>query len=312
MACSESHGRGTGGRRGIPGYERVTQRGELLASKDARVVYAGFLVLDRADQHAFADALLRELTSRQPRDTPSRRMTEAIRSLREATHTLGEPPTIRQFETLRREHPEWGWPPSSTIRRWLGARAWDEALRLAGLPTPLPGDALEPELGPAFTTREAIEALQQCTQDLGRLPSFNEYHAWAHRSDVIGRPGRRPLSEGPFCRLFGSFQLAIVAAGLAEDARSAVVAGNGNVRAAYYRVSDEQITEALKEVAARLGHAPNTSEYTYMRKLLYEESRAQGRPRILPSYQTINRRFGRWDKALTAAGLGTKNHTDET
>jgi hypothetical protein len=231
MACSESHGRGTGGRRGIPGYERVTQRGELLASKDARVVYAGFLVLDRADQHAFADALLRELTSRQPRDTPSRRMTEAIRSLREATHTLGEPPTIRQFETLRREHPEWGWPPSSTIRRWLGARAWDEALRLAGLPTPLPGDALEPELGPAFTTREAIEALQQCTQDLGRLPSFNEYHAWAHRTDVIGRPGRRPLSEGPFCRLFGSFQLAIVAAGLAEDARSAVVAGNGNVRA---------------------------------------------------------------------------------
>jgi Homing endonuclease associated repeat len=172
MACSESHGRGTGGRRGIPGYERVTQRGELLASKDARVVYAGFLVLDRADQHAFADAL-------------------------------------------------------------------------------------------------------------------------------------------PFCRLFGH---SIGDRGCRAGGRCpvAVVAGNGNVRAAYYRVSDEQITEALKEVAARLGHAPNTSEYTYMRKLLYEESRAQGRPRILPSYQTINRRFGRWDKALTAAGLGTKNHTDET
>jgi hypothetical protein len=112
---------------------------------------------------------------------------------------------------------------SSTIRRWLGVRAWDEALRIAGLPTPLPGDALEPELGPAFTTREAIEALQQCNQNFGRMPSFNEY------PDVIGRPGRRPLSEGPFCRLLGSFQLAIVAAGLAEDARSAVVAGKGNV-----------------------------------------------------------------------------------
>jgi Homing endonuclease associated repeat len=166
----------------------------------------------------------------------------------------------------------------------------------------LPGDALESLLGAAFSADEAREALQECARDLGHAPCFSEYHAWAHRAEVVQRGGRRPLSEGPFVRLFGSFQNAIIAAGLADDARSAFTA-NGHLRAAHYRVSDEQIFEVLREVAAWLGHTPNTTEYLHAREEMYELSRQQGRPRILPSYPTIMRRFGRWSNALAAAGL---------
>lgn len=185
-------------------------------------------------------------------------------------------------------------------------------LRRASLPTSVPGDTLESLLGPAFTADEAQVALQDCARDLGHAPSISEYHAGVHRPDVRRRKGRRPGSDGPFCRLFGSFQRAIEAAGLADDARSAFIAANGHVRAARYRVSVEQILEGLREVAARLGHAPNTSEYIYTRETMYEESRVRGRPRVLPSFPTITRRFERWGNALAAAGLAAANEANDS
>jgi Homing endonuclease associated repeat len=287
---------------GDAGY-RVGPRGELFSSQGVAVVFGGFLVLDRTDQHVFFDAVLRELTARQPRDTFPRKEAEAIRALREAAALIGEPPSIRRFEALRKRHPEWRWPPAGTIRRWLGVGSWNEALRRAHLPSPVPGDALESLLGPAFTADEARLALQECARDLGHAPSVSEYHSWVRRADVRRRNGRRPSSDGPFCRLFGSFQRAIADAGLADDARSAFVAANGYVRAARYRVSDQQILDGLREVAARLGHTPNTSEYIHARQEMYEESCVLGRPRVLPSFPTIMRRYGRWGKVVAAAGL---------
>jgi Homing endonuclease associated repeat len=295
---------------GDDAFTREAARGELFKSRAAEVVFQGFLALDRADQHAFADALLRELTTRQPRATPSRKLAEGIRAVREAAKLLGAPPRLRRYEALRRQHPDWRWPPAGTLRRWLGAGSWEEALRRAGLPTAIPGDAVESLLGPAFTPDEGRLAVQRCAEDLGRVPSFSEYHAWAHRPDVTARSGRRPLSEGPFCRLFGSFQNAITAAGLADDPRSASVAANGNLRAAHYRVGNEQISEGLREVAARLGHVPNTSEYIFTRETMYEESRARGQPRVLPSFPTIMRRYRRWRNALEAAGLTANRPND--
>ena len=108
-----------------------------------------------------------------------------------------------------------------------------------------------PNCGPAFTADEARAALSEWARDMGDVSGFNAYHAWAHRPDVRQRPGRRPLSQGPFWRLFGSFHHAILAAGLAEDARSALTTANGNIRSARYRVSDDQIAEALQEVTKR-------------------------------------------------------------
>jgi truncated hemoglobin YjbI len=283
---------------------RVGPRRELFTSEAAAVLFHGFLALGRADQYAYADAIQRELTARQPRDTPSRKVEEGIRVLREAATLAGGSLSIKRFEALRKQHPEWRWPPASTVRRWLGVGVWAEALRRASLPAVVPGDALESELGAAFTADEALVALRQCASDLKRVSGFNAYHAWAHHPDVRRRPGRRPLSEGAFYRLFGSFQNAIAAAGLAEDPRAAVVTANGQLRSAHYRVSDDQIAQALQEVGGRLGHPPNSSEYIHARERIYDESLALGIARALPSFSTIMRRFVRWSDALAAAGFG--------
>jgi hypothetical protein len=282
---------------------RVGPRRELFTSEAAAVLFHGFLALSRTDQYAYADAVQRELTARQPRNAPSRKVEEAIRVLREAATLGGGSASIKRFEALRKQHPEWRWPPATTIRRWLGVGSWPEALRQASLPTAIPGDALESELGPAFTSDEALAAPRDSAREIGRVGSFNAYHAWAHRTDVRRRPGRRPLSEGVFYRLFGSFQNAIVAAGLAEDARSAVVTASGQLRSAGYRVSDEQIFQGIREAARRVGHPPNSSEYTHARKQVAEETRARGAPRALPSFSTIMRHFVRWGDALAAAGI---------
>ena len=284
---------------------RVGQRRELFASEAAAVLFHAFLSLGSAERYAYGEAVQRELTARQPRDTPSRKVAEAIRVLREAATLEGAPPSIKRFESLRKQHPEWRWPPAGTVRRWLGVGSWNDALRRASLPAVVPGDALESELGPAFTADEARAALSEWAHDMGDVSGFNAYHAWAHRPDVRQRPGRRPLSQGPFWRLFGSFHHAILAAGLAEDARSALTTANGNIRSARYRVSDDQIAEALQEVTKGLGHPPSTSEYIARREAIYEESRASGNPRALPSFATIMRRFVRWGDALASPGLAS-------
>jgi hypothetical protein len=282
---------------------RVGPRRELFESEAAAVLFHGLLALGRADQYRYADAVQRELAARQPRDTPSRKVEEAIRVLREAATLEGRPPSVKRFEALRKQHAEWRWPSASTLRRWLGVGSWPEALRRASLPAAVPGEALESELGPAFTAEEARVALRDCAKDLGRFEGFNAYHAWAHRPDVKRRSGRRPLGEGPFYRLFGSFQNALVAASLAKHGQSAFVTANGPVRAAHYRVGDEQIILGLQEVARRHGHPPNSTEYIHTRQSLYTESLAQGSPPVLPSFSTIMRRFVRWRDALAAAGL---------
>jgi Homing endonuclease associated repeat len=284
---------------------RVGPRRELFESEAAALLFHGFLALGRTDQYRYADAVQRELTARRPRDTPSRKVEDGIRVLREAATLEGGPPSIKGFEALRKQHPEWRWPPAGNLRRWLGVGSWAEALRRASLPATVPGDALESEVGPAFTADEARLALRECASDLGRVEGFNAYHAWAHRADVRRRAGRRPLSEGPFYRLFGSFRNALVAASLVEDGQSAFVTASGQIRAAHYRVSDEQIVQGLQEVARRLGHPPNSSEYIHTRETIYTASVAQGAVRALPSFATIMRRFVRWQNALAAAGLAT-------
>lgn len=100
-------------------------------------------------------------------------------------------------------HPECGWPPDSSIRRWLGG-SWNDALRAARLEALPDGDAIKVHLGGALTADEIIAALRLCAEHLGHVPTFTDYRHWACRPDVVQLAGRRPRSQPPIDRVFGS------------------------------------------------------------------------------------------------------------
>ena len=151
-----------------------------------------------------------------------------------------------------------------------------------------------------------LEALQQCRQDLKRVPTLTEYLGWTKRPEVKRRPGRRPCSQGPYDRLFGGYFAAVSAAGM-YDAKDGTWNGARTTRAGAYRQTDETLLAALREVADRIGRSPTTIEYGLEREIVRKESEDAGRLRTLPSYQAIHRRFGSWDTALVEAGLEPAN-----
>ena len=109
---------------------------------------------------------------------------------------------------------------------------------------------------------------------------------------------------GVFKRLCGGFLDALRVAGLLPgDPAHAIVSSLG-VRRAEYRISDDSLKAGIPEVARRLGRSPRVEEYIRERGLIYEETRAKGKPRTIASYGTLNRRFGgEWDSILAWAGL---------
>jgi hypothetical protein len=109
---------------------------------------------------------------------------------------------------------------------------------------------------------------------------------------------------GVFKRLCGGFLDALRVAGLIPgDPAHAIVSSLG-LRRAEYRISDESLRDGIRAVASRLARSPRVEEYIRERGLIYEETRAEGKPRAIASYGTLNRRFGgEWDSILAWAGL---------
>jgi hypothetical protein len=98
---------GAQGRRRSQGRVRRSQAdlpcgaaSRTVRKRAAAVLFHGFLSLGSAERYAYGEAVQRELTARQPRDTPSRKVAEAIRVLREAATLDGAPPSIKRFESL--------------------------------------------------------------------------------------------------------------------------------------------------------------------------------------------------------------------
>jgi hypothetical protein len=93
-----------------------------LSGEAEEAAVAFLLRLDPATQQEvlarYEEALQVEL------DTTPRRLRRVARALHEATRNLGRPPAVREYRTLRREHPEYGWPDPRSITRWLGVRSW--------------------------------------------------------------------------------------------------------------------------------------------------------------------------------------------
>ena len=279
-----------------------TPRGKRFKSAAADAVFAAFCALDVAVQWDFLQAIQERLAvPKSDRNNHGEKVRQAIAALRGAAEILGESPSVKAYERLRKENPPWDWPPARSLKRWLGAGTWNDVLERAHLDRIAGGEALVLHFGNAFTADEVLAALRECAVELNYWPSFNEYIGWARRADVRVRAGRRPTSQGPFSSTFGSFAKALKAAtGAAED--SAISSERG-IRVAGYFVGDERIRLGLREVTERLGRPPRTQEYIAERKLIYKESSTAGVGRALPCYGTICRRYGSWDAALVDAGL---------
>jgi hypothetical protein len=277
----------------------------LFRDPAAEVVMAAILALDTGLQ----TAVLSELQNRLAVDafnSPNKRAARGKQALHEAARILGRSPSIPAYRKLRREHPEFRWPSDGAIRKHSGG-TWNQALEEAYLDPVADGDAFVcRQLGPSFLPEEVEDALRACAADISRVPLLSEYLHWAQRDEVQSRPDRVPLSLSPFERLYGGFQPALIAAGLREPDEVVEVA-SGVVRSAKLITADEEILDALREVAARMGGSPYTAEYMAARKAIIAESRMQGRLRTIPAKGTIVRRFGSFDKALIAAGLEPTN-----
>jgi hypothetical protein len=148
------------------------------------------------------------------------------------------------------------------------------------------------------------------------LPTLTGYMRWAGSTKVRRRPGRRPMSQGPFDRMFGEWADVLVQAGIAQPdpvggvgrSTSRTVGGRKIFYRSGYGYSDEQLHGALREIADRLGHSPKTTEYKGARDELLADELAAGRPpRAFPSLSMLQKRYEAWDDALRDAGLDPTN-----
>ena len=278
-------------------------RGELFSDASARVVWAAILALPAALQHEVLIELRSLLACLEGTTTGETRVRHAVRCLREAHDVLGHSPSVREYRELYASRgQELQWANDSRIRSWIGG-SWKDCLREARLAGVSDGDLLVASLGSAFTADEITDALRACAEEIGDVPTISQYFAWARRTEVKARAGRRPQSQSPFDRTFGGYAPALQAAGLIAGVEGVRAKRSTVVRLGRYFITNEQIGAALREVAERLGHSPRTKEYALERERIIEESIQAGQPRSLPSVSKIQRAYGPWDAALADAGL---------
>jgi hypothetical protein len=314
---------------------QLPNQGELFADPAASVIWPAVTSLSEAAQHELLRELQLRLAVPRYRDTPQRvREARAVAALREAFELLaGERAatpddaaatdaymtlqgphlvpvdghlhmTTDDYLRLRGAHPERGWPPLSTVISWLGG-SWNSALRRARLPVVLGGDTLKVDHGPQYTPDECKAALKACVEDNGRVPSLSDYRRWASSDEVGQRPGRRPLTQNPFVRNFGSWEAAVHAAQLAGDGEAVLSAGR--YRPVAHRYTREEISAALQEAAAVSRSPMRVCDYDHARERFMREEEQAGSPvKARPCYQVIYRIYADWESALTDAGLPTE------
>lgn len=282
---------------------RYRRQNSRFQNSELEIVWAAIGALDIAQKMALLEGLAEETAQSFLTTSAGARETRAVVALCECRSLLGHSPSVSEYERERQSNPQYGWPPEATVRRWVGAGSWNKALERAGLNAIAGGDVIvRQRLGAAFSTDEAILALQLCAKDLGAPPTHHELFRWCKRPDVMALPGRRPLSIQVYIRLFKSYVKALEAAGLCGDGIAAVSA-HGVFRTVG-GWDHEDFLKALCEVASRIGHPPARSEYRRERRRIEDESLEAGAPRTIPGEDAIARAFGGdWSAAIVAAGL---------
>lgn len=267
----------------------------------SEVVWVGIMVLEPVGQFGILRELATLYASVAVPTTKRDRVRRAVAALYEAYFILQHSPSVAQYRHLR-EVSDLKLPADGDIRRWLGG-GWDVCLTRAGLPALGDGDFAARPSGTTnkFSDDDVFCALRDCAHDLGHPPTQGEYFQWVVRPDVLERPGRRPRSYHPFER-FGGLRGSLLAAGVIDqtEARHTV---DGRLMPLRYAFSEQELIDALTEVAKRLGHSPRRSEYQRLRAEIHHRLAARSELQPLPSADTIRKAFGSWNAALTAAGL---------
>lgn len=298
----------------------LPMRTQLLADEQAKFVWAAIELLPESSKHLVHDVLSVWMAVPNHRNSAHDvRVAQAVAALREAARILAEEQaasdehheghestylSVENFKRLRLEHDEAGWPPASSITRWMGEGSWHGALREAGLYAPANGDHLAVVAEAAFTEGQAVRALAACITELGFAPPFTGYLRWAARPDVQARVDDVPLSSAPFVRLFGSWTQAVqVALDYLEDDRPLSEAPLA-VRTVQWRYGAKELRGALREVARRLGRSPRRVEYRRIRMEMMREDRARGGAQpARPSLAAYYAAYRDWNTALEDADL---------
>ncbi len=176
---------------------------------------------------------------------------QLLHILRDLAAQLGRPPTVDEMLARR------GVPSPRTYASHFGN--WNKALEAAGLePRPGTGDLV-------YSDEHLLNTLRDLADELGHSPTVDE---------MLARPGL-PAPQ-TYINRFGSWNAALEAAGLKTRRRTAIY-------------TDEQLLQALRDLAAELGQPPSASEMLARRDL--------------PSPGAYQGHFGTWSKALAAAGV---------
>ena len=265
-------------------------RGQRFDDLKLDIVWGGFEVLDEARKHAFLREAATEVTvPGQPR-TVTDKVRRANACLRDVADLLGESPSLVEYRRARFHLPELKLVADGTLRRWLGARSWNDCLRRALLDAVSDGDFTQASHTEAFTEAELIAAVREYMDEHeSEVPSLEQLRAWARDPEVEIRPGKRPLSGGPFAR-YGGYRAVLARAGLMNGRQDT----RGRVLPTLYAYSEDELKAAGREVAERLGCTPRESEYRRERTRILSESESAGQPRTFPTASTLSKRFGPW------------------
>jgi hypothetical protein len=274
---------------------------------EAEVIWSAVMTLAEPAKHEVYEHLADHLVVGRGRTRRhNERREAAIAALREVAEILGHSPSVRDFRGVLHEHPEYGWPNDSAIRRWFGNASWNECLAEAGLGRVADGDFVGATTGHMFSLEDLVRAVKLCAEEVKMaIPPQTVFLGWAGRRATQLNHDRIPRSLHPFDR-YGGYHVVTTIGGIRPE-NGAIVYPDGTIRPAKLRYSDDDMREALREVAARLGRSPLTREYRAEREAIRKESAAADGLRTLPTWGVIRTRFGTWDEALSEAGLEAVN-----
>lgn len=187
---------------------------------------------------------------------------EILEAIRKHHLRSGAAPRSSDWDRASTDH-----PGTSTVRIRFGS--WNNALVKAGVPA-IP-------LRREWSRSEVLLALRADARKNGRAPTSRDWHL-ASEEHPCGRT---------VTRMFGAFDVAVKEAGLDSPPRRVQ---------APIKVSEDEITSAIRRETAVLGRAPMTTEWS-------------GNGGERPSYGSILRTFGSWRAALLASGVDERELT---